>query len=98
MARLIHENPDTKSRMPLATLTKTLFEKRSIYYPLPGYEPTAQAERRLFRSGQVVCLKRKKVIEISIFYLSLCRERHIFVLISRLRLLIKNSFCLTIYL
>jgi hypothetical protein len=53
MARLIHENPEPKARMPLATLAKALFEKRSIYYPLPGYEPTAQGERRLFRTGQV---------------------------------------------
>ena len=53
MARLIHENVDRKARMPLATLAKAIFRKRSLYYPLPGYRPTVQAERTL-RNGQVL--------------------------------------------
>eukprot|EP01134_Creolimax_fragrantissima_P000279 CFRG0279T1 len=48
--RLVHQG----SASPLVTLGKLKFRKASLYYSLPGYLPTSQAERFLYFTGKTL--------------------------------------------
>ncbi|KNC87212.1 hypothetical protein SARC_00648 [Sphaeroforma arctica JP610] len=48
--RLVHQGSST----PLVTLGKFKFRKASLYYSLPGYRPTSQAERFMYFTGKTL--------------------------------------------